>query len=119
MEKIKLEFYQRIYKYALTIVRFSEQLPKGQAVNVLAKQLVRSGTSVTANLIESKSASSKRDYINYYNHALKSANETKLWLALIRDSYPSNSQVAKEIMKETVELSNIIAASILTMKKKR
>jgi len=48
----KDEFNKRIYKYALDIIRFIEKLPKDTASNVLANQLMRSGTSVPANVVE-------------------------------------------------------------------
>ncbi|KKR10200.1 MAG: hypothetical protein UT37_C0004G0029 [Parcubacteria group bacterium GW2011_GWA2_39_18] len=79
---------------------------------------MRSGTSVSANIIEAKSASSKKDYINFYTHALKSANESKLWISLMKDSAKIDEKVADELLKETTEISNIIGASIITMKKK-
>lgn len=119
MKDFKLEMYQRVYIYALRIVRFIKKLPNNLDSQVLGKQLLRSGTSIAANLIEAKSASSKKDYINFYHHALKSTNESKLWLALIRDTCNQNSNEAKALLKETVEIGNILAASILTMKNKR
>ena len=119
MENFKLEMYQRVYHYALRIVKFVKKLPNNVESQILGKQLLRSGTSIAANLIEAKAASSKKDYINFYHHALKSANESKLWLALIRDTSDKQNDETKELLKETIELGNILAASVLTMKKKR
>ena len=119
MQQIKLELYQRVYRYALNIIRFAEDLPKSSSTDILVNQLLRSGTSISANIIEAKAASSNKDYINFYNYALKSANETKLWLALIRDTTNTAKIKAEDLIKETVELANIIGASILTMKNKR
>ena len=70
MENFKLEMYQRVYRYALSVVKFIKKLPNNFDSQVLAKQLLRSGTSVAANLIEAKSASSKKDYINFYQYSL-------------------------------------------------
>ena|SRR3990167_9050704 len=119
MTDIKLEIYKRIYKYAINIVNFVGSLPSNTKTNIIGNQLLRSGTSVTANLIEARAASSKRDYINFYNHSLKSANETKLWLAIIRDTNQSKKVAAEELLRETVEISKIIAASIITIKNKK
>ena len=118
MDDFKNKFNERIYKYALNIINFIGELPKDVASQVLAKQLMRSGTSVSANIIEAKSASLKKDYINFYTHALKSANESKLWINLIKDSAKMNGKIADELLRETTEISNIIGASIITMKKK-
>lgn len=115
----KVEFNKRIYKYALDIIKFIEKLPKDTATQVLVKQLVRSGTSVSANIIEAQSASSKKDYINFYTHALKSANESKLWISLIRDTTDKiNKEEAEILLKETIEIAKILGASIITMKNK-
>lgn len=118
MNNYKDEFNKRIYKYALDIIKFVEKLPKDTATQVLAKQLIRSGTSVSANIIEAQSASSKKDYINFYTHALKSANESKLWISLIRDSGKANKEEAEKLLKETIEIAKILGKSIITMKNK-
>jgi len=115
----KKEFYQRVYKYGLEIIRCVENLPKDQTSKILGGQLLRSGTSVVANIIEAKSASSKRDYINFYQHALKSANESKLWICYLRDTNKINKEQSGKVLKETEEIANILAASIITMKNKR
>ena len=82
----------------------------------MGKQLIRSGTSVTANVIEAGSASSRKDYINFYTHALKSANETKFWISLLMDSGRLKSEKTNTLLKETEEIANILGASIKTMK---
>lgn len=79
-------------------------------------QFLRSSTSVGANVIEAKSSSSKREFINYFQIALKSCNETKYWLCLIRDGMKINSTALNGLLKEADELSKILARSVLTMK---
>ena len=113
----KNEFNKRIYKYALDIIEFVDKLPKDTTSQVMAKQLIRSGTSVSANIIEAKAASSKKDYINFYLHALKSANESKLWIGLIRDSGKITETDANKLLNETTEIAKILGASVVTMKK--
>ena len=93
-------------------------MPKDTASQVLIKQLTRSGTSVSANVIEAQSASSKKDYINFYTHALKSANESKLWISLIRDTGKIDKEEADKLLRETIEIAKILGASIITMKGK-
>ncbi len=119
MEKdnFKSEFDKRLYMYAVEIIRFVGGLSKDTVSQVLAKQLVRSGTSVTANVFEARSASSRKDYINFYTHALKSANESRLWISLIVDTYKTDKDKANELLSETIEISKILGASIITMKK--
>ena len=117
MDNYKNDFNKRIYKYALDVIKFVDKLPKDTTSQVMAKQLIRSGTSVSANIIEAKAASSKKDYINFYLHALKSANESKLWIGLIRDSGKSAKTDANKLLDETTEIAKILGASVVTMKK--
>jgi len=115
----KSEFYRRTYKYSLDVLNFIKSLPSDSATRIIVNQLIRSATSVTANIFEAKSASSKKDYINFYTYSLKSANESQLWLNLVRDYLNLKSQDCSCLIKETQELGKILAASILTMKGKR
>jgi four helix bundle protein len=76
-------------------------------------QLVRSGTSIGANVVEGGSGSSKKDFIKFLQIALKSANETKYWLCLIRDCIEVDKNKLEELLKESNEISKIIAKVIL------
>lgn len=81
----KIEFRRRLYAWVLRLLKFVTALPKNVVNEILIKQLIRSGTSVLANYIEANSASSRKDFIIFFTHSLKSANESKVWLTLIRD----------------------------------
>ncbi|HTY82160.1 MAG TPA: four helix bundle protein [Dehalococcoidales bacterium] len=115
---IKNEFRERCYNYSISIIKLVDSLPERQSIRTLSNQLIRSATSVGANIIEAKSASSKRDYVKYFEISLKSANETKYWLGLLRDALGADKIKINKLLKETTELANILAASILTMKGK-
>ena len=118
--KFKIEIKQRAYLYALEIIRFIDQLNKNDlSVRVIAQQLIRSATSIGANVIEAQASSSKKEFTNFLNHSLKSANESKFWLALLRDSTKANKEAADNLLSETKQLANILASSILTLKGKR
>jgi four helix bundle protein len=117
--KFKDQFKGRVYTFALNVIEFVEQLPKGQASIVIGEQLLRSATSIGANLVEAKSAASRRDYTNFFTHALKSANETKFWLSLLRDSGKSEKETTERLLREANELSNVLATSILTLKDRK
>ncbi|MBI2476329.1 MAG: four helix bundle protein [Candidatus Taylorbacteria bacterium] len=84
--KFKIEFRKRLYSWVLKLIKFIDKLPRNSGSDVMGKQLLRSGTSVLANYIEAGSASSKRDFINFFTHSLKSANESEIWLNLLRDT---------------------------------
>lgn len=107
---------KRSYLYALSIIKFLQNFPKDYISHVMGKQLLRSATSVGANIIEAQVSASKRDFSNFYRHALKSANESRFWLELIRDSKSFSQDKTQSLLSETIELSNILASSILTLK---
>lgn len=114
--KFKSEFKKRVYAFALEIIKFVDGLPENRTCGTMGNQLLRSATSIGANIIEANSASSRKDYINFFNHALKSANETKFWIGLIRDSGKGNREISNKLLSETTEIANILASSILTLK---
>ncbi|MBE6249729.1 MAG: four helix bundle protein [Prevotella sp.] len=72
--------------FALRIIRLYNYLREEKQVYVLSKQVLRSGTSIGANIRESVNAQSRMDFINKLNIALKEANETEYWLELLHES---------------------------------
>jgi len=117
--KLKTDLKQRAYKYSIKIIEFLDSLPQDMSTGVIASQLLRSATSVGANLVEAKGSSSKKDFTNFFNHALKSANESLYWLGLLRDAKKINSPELGYLLNKTRELANILGSSILTLKGKR
>ena len=121
-DKQKEEFRQRLYRYAIRMLGFLDALSKGILNREIISQLMRSSTSIGANFFEAEAASSKKDFQNFFNHSLKSANESKFRLKVL---YASNlvpedlSAECKWLFQETNELANIFASSILTMKGRR
>ena len=114
--RFNTEFKGRTYKFALDIIAFVDGLPPQQTSRILSDQLLRSATSIGANIIEVQAASSRKDYINFFTYALKSANECKFWLQLFRDSGRADGKAVSALLKEVTEVANILAASILTLK---
>lgn len=119
MQSSKLQLKQRAYLYALKIIKFIDILPKDYVCRIIGTQLLRSATSIGANIIEAQAGSSKKDFTNFFSHALKSANESKFWIGLLRDSGKAQKDKADALLKETIELANILGSSILTLKGKR
>lgn len=113
------EFKHRLYKFTLQVVRCIDGLPKGMVSEVMGRQLLRSATSVLANYVEGQSASSRKDFVNFLNHSLKSANESRVWLALLRDTKRFSSIPANKLLEELEEISKILAKSIITIRKKK
>ena len=110
----------RKQKYvSLFFIEFPDKLPRDNVSKRIGDQLLRSGTSILGNYIEGQSASSKKDFTNFFNTSLKSANESKLWLALLRDSKRAKPKDVAWFLKELDEIANIFASSILTLKGKK
>jgi four helix bundle protein len=118
-EKFKKEFKKRLYSFSLKLIQFLDKLPNDSISKRLSDQLLRSGTSILANYIEGQSASSKKDFTNYFNTSLKSANESEVWLALLRDSGRAKPEDIGWFLNELDEISGIFASSILTLKGKK
>ncbi|OOP55667.1 MAG: hypothetical protein AYP45_13535 [Candidatus Brocadia carolinensis] len=113
------EFKRRIYQDTLDAINLIDELSKEKTTEIFGNQLLRSSTSIGANIVEATAARSRKDYTNFFNHALKSANETIFWLGLLRDSGKVDKNKANKLLKETTEIANILASSILTLKGKR
>jgi len=79
-------FKRRLYQFVLRLIRFIESLPKNSTTRVVGDQLLRSGTSILGNYIEGKAASSKRDYINFFNHSLKSSKRKQTLVSYLKRS---------------------------------
>jgi len=116
--KPKTDLKRRAYKYSIGMIEFLDTLPKDTSSQVIAKQLLRSATSIGANIVEAKGASSKRDFTNFFSHSLKSANESLYWLGLLRDAKKIESTRLEYLLNETKELANMLGSSILTLKGK-
>jgi four helix bundle protein len=104
---IKLSF-----EFALEIIEFSEFLEKEKKY-VLAKQILRSGTSVGANIREAQNSESKADFIHKLKIAAKEADEIEYWLQLCQfsKSYPDTNNLQEKIQVIIKILSKIIASS--------
>ncbi len=121
MVNVKSNIKLRAYRFSLLVIEFVGNLPSKKTFWVIGDQLLRSATSIGANIVEAKSSSSKRDFIKYYEIALKSANETKYWLCLLRDSNLEGIDEAEveKILNEAIEISNMLGSALLTLKGKK
>lgn len=108
----------RAYRFSLQIINFVNELPNRRAFWSIGDQLLRAVISIGANTIEAQASSSKREFIKFYEIALKSANESKYWLCLLRDSYIEFKNKSDELLKEATEISNMLDSSVLTLKGK-
>jgi four helix bundle protein len=114
MENVLLN---KSYNYALKIVIATKDIKSNNMHYVLFRQLLRSGTSVGANIEEANKAQSKKDFLHKLAIAQKELYETEYWLRLLKDSNLMDID-SNNIMNDTIELKKIIASSIITLKKR-
>jgi four helix bundle protein len=107
----------RCFYFSKEVILFIRNSKYERIHHSLFDQLLRSATSIGANIVEGKSGSSKKDWKNYYSIALKSANETKYWLCLMSETLDLPKAELKKLLDEANELSKIIATIIVNANK--
>jgi four helix bundle protein len=117
--KLKTELKYRTYQFSLSVIKVLINLPQNKTIWVISDQLLRAATSIGANIVEAQAASSKRDFVKFYEIALKSANETKYWLCLLRDcEMIKDREKVNKVLQEAIEIARILGSSVLTLKGK-
>lgn len=110
---------EKSHRFSLTIVKTVIQLQEEKKEFVLSKQVLRSATSVGANIEEANQAESKADFIHKLSIANKEANETHYWLRLLKDANLLGATKSEELISACLELIKILTASLKTTKSKK
>lgn len=118
--KFKNDFRKRLVSFSISILGFASKIKNDRLLWSISDQLIRSATSVGANVVEAKASSSRRDYIKFFEIALKSANETIYWLMVLEEVIPPEYNKGLTALRSEIdEISRIIASSVLTLKGKK
>jgi four helix bundle protein len=113
MSRTPAELRDRTKAYASSIVKLFVELPKRrEEVDVLGRQLLRSGTSVAANFREASRARSRVEFASKVDTCLQEADESDLWLSLLRDECGIRSDDVAPLLGETNELISIFTTMI-------
>ncbi len=107
--------YEKGFQFAKRIVKLYKYLTAIKKEYVLSKQVLRSGTSIGANIKESQNAQSRKDFISKLSIALKEAGETEYWLDLLTDIYLTEDEVAG-LKSDLVEIIKLLTAIIKNSK---
>ena len=107
---------EKSYSFALKIMKFTFSIPKSSSLSIVINQLLRSGTSIGANVEEAIAAFSKEDFLYKMNIALKEARESNYWLRLIRDSGVKLDYDITAMIEDSVELCKILSAIVKSSK---
>jgi len=107
---------EKSYNFALRIVKLSQYLIKDKKEFILSKQILRSGTSIGANIEESIGAQSGKDFLSKVSIAYKETRETMYWLKILKDSSFITENDFISIYKDAEEIAKIISKIQKTMK---
>ena len=111
--RLQEEFRQRTKQYAASTIRLFVKLPKArEEVRVLGKQLLRSGTSVAAHVREASRARSEMEFASKLGGALQEADETALWLELLREECSVDPALTRPLEAESSELMAIFTTMV-------
>ena len=112
------EMKERLKSFALRIIKMVDSMPDTISGNAIARQIIRSGTSPSANYRAACIGKSDRDFLNKLKMCEEELDETQHWLELIMDSGMLPHDRLIDLYNENVELVKIIVASIKTMRNK-
>lgn len=110
----KNNLYDKAYAFAIRIVKGYQFLSKEKREFILSKQLLRSGTSIGANIAEANGGISKADFSSKISIAYKESLETKYWLNLLHDTDFINSKTFTSMNDDADELSRTIFSILKT-----
>lgn len=108
---------ERTKKFAVEVVKVTAKFPKTSAGWKIGDQLIGSATSIAANTREANSSRTRREFISKMGIALQEADETMLWLEIIKELSWLPIEVAKSLLQEAHEITKILARIILNTKK--
>jgi four helix bundle protein len=111
------EIRERTFQFAVRVTELVRKMPRTLDAVEIGCQLLRSGTSVGANVEEAHGAESQRDFVHKMSIARKEARESRYWLRLIQASI-IDSEETQALMQESDELVRILSAIVVTAKKK-
>ena len=112
------EMLDQSYDFAKHIILTVREMQKRRVEWALRDQLLRSGTSIGANVAEAQHAQSKRDFVAKLEIAQKESYECIYWLRLLSDLGDINQAAANKLLAECSSLRNMLTSAILTIKSK-
>ena len=108
--------YDKSFAFSIRVVRLVQFLQGEKKEFTMSKQVLKSGTSIGANLAEAKNAQSKADFASKINIALKETSETIYWLRLLEATDYLNQKEALSLLNDCIELEKILVSILKTLK---
>jgi four helix bundle protein len=107
------------FKFALSLIEFLKTLPRGTIERELLRQLVRSGTSIGANIEEATGARTQAEFVNSMNIAKREARETLYWLRLFEAMQPAAQAPMRDLLAQAEALLRMLTAIVKTSETRR
>ena len=115
----QLNLRDRVYVFALDIIKFVSKLPRTMVISELSHQLLRSAMSVAANYEEASAAFTKKDFTHKLSISFKESKESNMWLRLMKDSglLKADNKKLDILICESMEITKIFGKSVKTSRK--
>ena len=110
---------EKSYNFAIRIVKLAQFLREKKSEYILSKQLIRSGTSIGANIEEASGAQSDSDFIAKLHISLKEAKESHYWIRLLRDTDFITQAQAESMLTDLNEIITLLTRSLKTIKSRK
>ena len=110
--------FQKSFEFSKSIVNFYEKYSSEHKDNTLSKQLLRSGTSIGANIAEAQCGISKNDFISKMYISLKEANESAYWIRLLKETKLLESKDANLLLDQVIEIQKMLTSTLKTIKER-
>ena len=107
---------EKSFQFAVRVVKMCKSLREEQKEYIMTKQLLRSGTSIGANIAEAQQAQSKSDFVHKMSIALKEAAETNYWIRLLHATDYLNDKAMESMILDCSELEKMLTVIIKSAK---
>ena len=108
---------QSTLKFSAKIIKLQQYLSKDKKESIISKQIIRSATSIGANINEANYGSSKADFIAKMHIALKECAETEYWIRLLKESEYITDEMFKALINECLAIKKMLVSTLNTVKK--
>ncbi|PVV05648.1 MAG: four helix bundle protein [gamma proteobacterium symbiont of Ctena orbiculata] len=105
---------EKSFKFAIRVVHLARHLQREKKEFMLSKQVLRSGTSIGANIEEAKAGESRKDFKSKMSIASKEARETLYWLRLLKETDYLEQRIAESLIRDCEELVSILTSIVKT-----
>lgn len=110
------EIRERAKQFAIKVISVCDRIADSKSSSVLINQIVKSSTSIGANIHEANYAQSKADFINKLQISLKECFETEYWIEMLQETQSISEDIAKMLMSECGTIRRLLVKSINTAK---